>query len=203
VTRHDVLQAFLESLEEAIAVSKSASEVNSVARQLFAALRSPAPHADQEARRLPACQHLHAALNSARQASPELDRLASAFAALEPHLKWISRNTSGPFASENWAKGHANSIIVGKGGVEDRDDVLVGVSLLAPHVRYPDHHHPPEEIYLVMTPGRFMHGSSGWFEPGRGGTLHNEPNINHAMASDESPLLAFWCLLTKPAGLSS
>jgi hypothetical protein len=28
-----------------------------------------------------------------------------------------------------------------------------------------------------------------------GDTLHNEPRIKHAMASDDQPLLAFWCLL--------
>lgn len=70
--------------------------------------------------------------------------------------------------------------------------------MLAPHVRYPDHRHPPEEIDLVMTPGRFRHGDSGWFEPGPGGTLHNIPDIDHAMASGATPLLAFCCLPLKP-----
>lgn len=50
-----------------------------------------------------------------------------------------------------------------------------------------------------MTSGRFQHGESNWFEPGAGGTLHHEPDIKHAMASDEKPLLAIWCLLMKQA----
>lgn len=54
----------------------------------------------------------------------------------------------------------------------------------------------PEEVYLVLSPGRFQHGSSSWFEPGLGGTLYNEPNIKHAMASGDAPLLAIWCLWT-------
>jgi len=108
------------------------------------------------------------------------------------------RSSGGPFASANWPEGHANSTIVGpERGLECRDDVAIGVSLLAPLVRYPDHQHAPEEVYLLLTPGRFQHGGSDWFEPGIGGTLHNEPNIRHAMVSQDAPLLAIWCLLLK------
>lgn len=71
---------------------------------------------------------------------------------------------------------------------------MIGVSLLAPRVRYPDHNHGPEEVYLVLSPGRFQHGDVGWVEPGIGGTFHNAPGIKHAMASNEAPLLAIWCL---------
>ena len=27
---------------------------------------------------------------------------------------------------------------------------MVGVSLMAPAVQYPDHRHPPEEVYLAL-----------------------------------------------------
>src|SRR3546814_4256147 len=79
-------------------------------------------------------------------------------------------------------------------GLEDRNDLSIGASLLAPQVRYPDHRHAPEEVYFVLSPGRFQHGASDWFEPGIGGTLYNEPNIEHAMASDDAPPLVLWCL---------
>ena len=85
-------------------------------------------------------------------------------------------------------------MIVGEGGLERRHGIRVGVSLMAPDVRYPDHTHPPEEVYLVLSPGRFKHGSSSWCEPGIGGTFHNEPGIWHAMASGDVPFLAIWSL---------
>ena len=86
-------------------------------------------------------------------------------------------------------------MIVGPNGLEDRHDVWVGLSLLAPGVRYPDHNHSPEEIYLVLTDGQFRQGDGGWFTPGLGGTFYNEPSIRHAMASPAAtPLLAVWCL---------
>lgn len=198
--RNQALQEFLESLFGAIAVAKNGPDVSSFVNTLHATLIHSAAPGTGMALRLPVCQHLPAALNFAQSRSPQLARLASAFSAVEPSLRWATRASSGPFASENWPDGHANATIIGPGGLENRNDVSIGVSLLAPNVRYPDHNHGPEEIYLVLTPGRFQHGETGWFEPGPGGTLHNEPNIKHAMASDASPLLAFWCLLLKTDG---
>ena len=84
--------------------------------------------------------------------------------------------------------------------MEVRHDLHIGVSLLAPEVRYPDHNHAPEEVYLVLSPGQFQHGESGWFEPGIGGTLYNEPDTRHAMRSNDVPLLAIWLLWSDRAG---
>ena len=193
--RSEAIQEFCGSLKDAFTVTDGGPAVSSVVKSLFAKLSHPAPPSAEKAARLPVCIQLPAALRFAQRGPPQLARLASAFTAIEPSLNWMVRPSSGPFASDNWPDGHANAIIVGPRGIEDRDDIAIGVSLLAPHVRYPDHHHAPEEIYLVLTPGRFQHGELGWFEPGPGGTLHNVPNIKHAMASDGNPLLAFWCLL--------
>lgn len=85
-------------------------------------------------------------------------------------------------------------MIIGPGGIEERRDVAIGVSLLGPHVRYPDHNHAPEEVYLVLSPGRFKHGDEDWVEPRIGGIFHNSPHLWHAMASDEVPLFALWLL---------
>jgi len=145
-------------------------------------------------RRLPVCSHLSEAIATASAASEVLARLMGGFAAIEPYLCWHYRATGGPNASDNWPDGHALAEIIGPKGVESRPKLQIGVSLLAPHVRYPDHSHPPEEVYLVLSSGRFQHGATPWFEPGIGGTFHNVPNIKHAMASDAVPLLAMWCL---------
>jgi len=96
-------------------------------------------------------------------------------------------------------------MIVGPNGIERRDDLLIGVSLLAPNVRYPDHTHPPEETYLVLSEGSFRQNDGAWFEPGIGGTFYNPPGIGHAMRSGEAPLFAVWLLCTgrPPSGISS
>ena len=89
-------------------------------------------------------------------------------------------------------------MIVGPGGLERRTDAWLGVSLLAPDVRYPDHRHPPEETYLVMSDGEFSQRGGPWFRPGIGGSFYNEPGITHAMRSFDDPLFAFWALWSEP-----
>ena len=196
--RSAALQEFLDSLKENFAAAKSDPTVSSVVDVLFADLLRPAQAGSQPPRRLPACRYLPDAINLAKSRSSELARLALAFEAIEPSLAWMVRASGGPFASVNWPEGHANATIVGSApALETRDDMAIGASLLAPNVRYPDHSHAPEEVYLLLTPGRFQHGASDWMALGPGETLHNEPRIKHAMASDDAPLLAFWCLLMK------
>ena len=51
--------------------------------------------------------------------------------------------------------GPGGFVVVGRGGLEPRADVLIGISLLAPTVAYPEHRHPPEEVYLVLSPGEW------------------------------------------------
>lgn len=196
VSRRADLQDFLDALKAAFAVQvETAPGKKAFVQELFGALDDPVPEGEGRPSQLPALSHLPAALRSAKSSSPEVARVAGAFAALAPRLGWKARNTSGPHASENWADGHANAVIVGQGGIEERGDVIVGASLLAPHVRYPDHSHPPEELYLILTSGRFQHGEESWVSLGPGETFHNPPAIMHAMASGEEPLLAVWTLI--------
>ncbi len=162
-------------------------------RQAFASLDGAVGPAREGGDRLPACSSLPQALRTAGSAAPALAGIATAFKTLEPSLAW-SRRDGGPSASANFMDGHANAMVAGPGGIENRDDAWVGVSLLAPHVRYPDHQHAPEEAYLALSPGEFRQAYGGWFEPGVGGTFFNKPGIVHAMRSGPAPLFAVWCL---------
>ncbi len=190
--RDVLLQDFLAALTGALAAARLEPRSAVMCAAIGQALHIPGTAGVTPPQRLAVCDHVATALDLGR-AGP-VGRLADAFGALEPRLFWRRRPSSVPTASGNWVDGHANAVIVGAGGLEQRDDLYIGVSLLAPHVRYPDHDHPPEETYLLLSPGRFRHGGSDWFAPGIGGTLYNEPGITHAMASDDDPLLAIWCL---------
>lgn len=147
--------------------------------------------------RLPVCSHLEPALSIETEHEP-LRRLIDRFRAVEPFLAWRRRTGCDGSASANFLEGHANAMIVGPGGLEERRDVWLGVTLMAPHVRYPDHEHAPEEVYLVLSKGEFRQGEGEWFSPGLGGSFYNEPGIRHAMRSVDTPLLAFWALLAEP-----
>ena len=72
--------------------------------------------------------------------------------------------------------------------------MVVGLSLLAPGVRYPDHRHPPAELYYVLSEGEWRQEARPWHSPGIGGVVHNPPGVVHAMRSHAQPLLAVWLL---------
>jgi hypothetical protein len=192
--RPKTLQDFLDALRNEFSARQLGAAAARCLGRVFDTLDSPRPVAMKEPARLPACSYLGNALDTARKGSPSLAKIADTFAALEPHLTWTRRASADHTASANFADGHANAMIVGPNGFESWDDAWVGVSLLAPHVRYPDHHHAPEEVYLVLSKGKFRQGEDEWFEPGVGGSFYNTPNIKHAMASGDEPLFAVWCL---------
>jgi len=188
------LQAFLDV--SLTAFENHAADPRSVASlaRARAALEVPGQVSNTPGARLPACKWLeHAAVPHAFEA-PDLRQLVEAFLAIEPQITWWRRSGDMSSASSNIAEGHANGVIVGPQGIEQRDDILLGVTLLAPNVRYPDHTHPPEETYLVLSDGEFRHGDSDWFAPGIGGSFYNTPGIVHAMRTGDAPLFAFWAL---------
>lgn len=168
--------------------------------QIFAALDGAMPTREGGGQRLPVCAHLDAATELAPFADTSLRALIEAFRALEPHLKWYLRTGDTTNANDAYWQGHANAMIVGPGGLVKHNSVWLGVSLLAPQVRYPDHTHPPEETYLVLSDGEFFQDGRGWFTPGIGGTFYNPPGILHAMRSGNAPLFAMWALRAEAPG---
>jgi len=192
------LQRLLDLTQAAIypaAPPRTATAI--AAERIFSALRQSAGTPGRsESGRLPVCrQHLEPALTQARLQQRAVGDVADAFAALEPRLAWTVR-AGAETQGQGFLNGHANATIIGPGGLEIRNDIWIGVTLMAPGTRYPDHSHPPEEIYLVLSEGEWCNGNTPWHRPGIGGLVYNPPNIVHAMRSAEQPLLALWFLWT-------
>jgi hypothetical protein len=195
--RAAALQSFADAALAAFAEVAPGPEARASLQRVAAALATPGPRRARPGSRLPVCAHLEAAL----EIEPErasLRRLIDAFRAIEPDLEWVRRASYDETASANFADGHANALILGPAGIENRKDVWLGVSLLKPNVRYTDHAHAPEETYLVLSDGEFRQGDGAWFAPGIGGSFYNTPFITHAMRSGERPLFAFWALWVDP-----
>jgi hypothetical protein len=140
----------------------------------------------------PACAHLAAAISGSEHGPADVVRVATAFRALAPTLHWRLKSITDP----TFASGHANANLLGPypEALERRDDVWVGASLMAPGITYPDHNHPPEEVYLALSRGFWRQETRPWHEPGLGGVVYNPPGITHAMRSGDEPFLAIWCL---------
>ena len=123
-----------------------------------------------------------------------LQTLGQAVQAIAPALGWSTRKSVGPTASAGFAQAHANAVLIGPNGLEPREDVWVGLSLMEPHTRYPDHDHGPEEVYLLLSDGAFLQGDADWLPRSPGQTVYNTPWIRHAMRATDQPFLALWCL---------
>lgn len=188
------LARFLDALKSGLAQVK-AGEPRSMLERVFTKLESCAPPRESGPEKLPVCEQLAPVLLQLNQPGQALAGLAHSLIELAPELRWSERPGPAPGANDLFHGGHANAMIIGPGGIENRRDLWIGISLLAPGVRYPDHNHAPPEIYLVLTPGRFMQGTGNWFSPGTGGSFYNPPGILHAMAAkDAQPLVALWVL---------
>jgi hypothetical protein len=140
---------------------------------------------------LPVCGWLEPALDAA-EGGPRA-AVGDALAALVDRLEWKRRVSADPADRAFW-DGHANATLIGPGGLEERGDVWIGATVMAPGVTYVDHDHPPEEVYLSLTPGEWWNADMDWTDPGMTGVVYNPPGIRHAMRSGKGPFLALWFL---------
>jgi quercetin dioxygenase-like cupin family protein len=73
-------------------------------------------------------------------------------------------------------------------------DIRVGLLLLGPHVHYPAHAHPAEEIYHPLTAGgSWRRGQEDWRTVPAGQAIHHPPMIEHETKAADSTLLALYC----------
>jgi hypothetical protein len=193
---HDAkLQAFYDLTETAILRrADTCKNAGPAATAVFDALRKyTGGEGSFTPERVPAYGALESALLMANSGPAPIPELAYTLRDLAPSLSWNRSNGSSPDGT-NFHDGHANALVAGPSGLEKREDVWVGISLLAPHVRYPDHRHHPEEVYVSLAGGAWWNENMDWTTPGPGGLIYNEPNVLHAMRTEAQPLLAIWCL---------
>jgi hypothetical protein len=195
--RDDALQRFTDAALAAYRAHTPRPEASAWLDRIAAALQTSPPRRAHPGKRLPVCAHLDAAL-AVETGNRSLGALIDTFRAVEPDLEWQHRASYDETASANLPDRHANAMILGPAGLENRADVWLGVSLMAPSVRYTDHAHAPEETYLVLSEGEFLQGDAHWFTPGIGGSFYNPPRIKHAMLSGPKPLFAYWALWPDP-----
>lgn len=192
--RDPALQTFLDAAGAAVlADALPGSAAAGAARAVFDRTRAATgvPGAEPP-RSLPVCDAwLSPALAGAAQTRRAA--VARALAAIAPGLHW-TRRTGSETAAPLFRDGHANALILGPRGIEMRDDLWIGVTLMAPGVTYVDHDHPPEEVYLSLSPGEWWNAAMDWTDPGMSGLVHNPPGIRHAMRSGAVPFLALWFL---------
>ncbi|MGI9301880.1 MAG: dimethylsulfonioproprionate lyase family protein [Gammaproteobacteria bacterium] len=193
MTRPRVLTHLIDATRVAL-TDVEGEPAKAAARRIFSALERPAEYVGADPlETLESCRHLDMALSNARAGPAPIAALADAFEAAQPLMSW-QRRADAEAHGDSFYHGHANTWLVGPDAPERRDDVIVGASLVAPGVDYPEHNHAPEELYVVMSEGQWYAEDRGWYTPGVGGIVYHTPGVTHAMRSGATPLFAIWCL---------
>jgi hypothetical protein len=187
------LQEFVAALEAAIARAEPPEPAAQVVRRVFSAARSADEPPTATGDTPPVCKLLDQALATAMASDSPAATVAERLAKLARSLDW-SRRPGSHTAAPAFRDGHANAYLIRPGGVESHRDIMIGVSLMAPDLQYPDHRHPPAEVYYSLSPGSWRQGDGPWVTPGIGGLVYNPSNVVHSMRSSDAPLLAIWCL---------
>lgn len=147
-------------------------------------------------------QALDAALSQAQARSAELDTvpvvdclgeatptplLLAAQSAL-PEIRWV--------ASPRMSDGGTRAALAPLNEVRDLPGVVCGLLVIAPGGSYPEHSHPPQELYLPITgSGQWRYGgSTGLRKLDDDQLVYNHPNDIHEVHAGDTPLLAMYVL---------
>ena len=196
IARKRIVHEFLRHLHATIKSNLTHSGGNTVPTELILSKMQQREDSKniRPKSKLPALNHLPVAIRNSKSGPEKIQALTESFEKIADSLSWHQRDGSG---HSNFKRGHANAFIIGPNGLETYGDTIVGVSLLAPKVQYPDHKHLPEELYLAMSGGDWRQNKGPWQTPGPGGLIYNPGNVVHSMRAKSQPLLAIWCLWTE------
>ena len=122
---------------------------------------------------------------------PHMDPLAKAFLAGSPYAHWRDTYAETEIGSD-FLDRFGCYCFIGPGGAYRSEQMLAFVVYMPPHLWYPWHHHPAEELYTVL------HGEAEFLradEPSEtltaGQSSFHASNQPHAMQTHDSPVVAY------------
>lgn len=102
------------------------------------------------------------------------------------------------YEEDSWSKSFlpvfANGEGIGPDGRLFHKEIILGLFILGPHTTYPEHAHPAEEFYIVLTGNpEFKVGAENDFELKKSGevVLHHS-DISHSIRSSDEPFYAIF-----------
>ncbi|RDJ05574.1 dimethylsulfonioproprionate lyase family protein [Rhizobium grahamii] len=167
-----------------------------VAGKVFHLLQEPGAVAMKPASPLPLASQLQFALRNLALRGEPYEEATAAINDIAKSLEWVASKT-GPFASINIEHTHAHAVIAGMSGIEERSDVALGLTIMAPYSRFPDHIQFRSRVFLALSDCEFSCDDKGWQRGTVGSIFFNEAGHNVAMRCTSRPLLAAWCHVEK------
>ncbi len=186
------LQQLINALGNLLLAHDVPSMSRYIAGKIFHDLSRPAPMYGVGRNTLPASGYLADALDVAIQGGGPLAELAKTISSIAPDLGWY-RSRTGPFASINFVRGHAHALMVGPGGMEERDDVHIGATVMAPYGRFPDHRRKHPTVFLALSRAEVRMDDEDWIVRSPGGVFFSDEGHEFAMRCTANPLLLVWC----------
>ncbi|MBD9541494.1 hypothetical protein IB276_18740 [Ensifer sp. ENS04] len=186
------LQEVINTLGNLLLAHDVPSMSRYTAGKIFHELSKPAPMFGVGGNALPASDYLGQALGVAIKGGGPLAELAKAINSIAPDLRWY-RSRTGPFASINFVRGHAHALMVGPGGMEERDDVHIGATIMAPYGRFPDHRRKHPTVFLALSRAEVRLNDEDWIVRSPGGVFFSDEGQEFAMRCTGNPLLLLWC----------
>jgi quercetin dioxygenase-like cupin family protein len=110
-------------------------------------------------------------------------------------LRWRQSYTASDFGAE-FVERYGYVEIVGKRSTLFTDQMAGGLLMFGPGIRYPEHRHPAEEIYLpVAGTADYLMSDGTWQSAKPGTVIHNAPMVWHGIRTTSEPVLIAWAWL--------
>ncbi len=138
---------------------------------------------------------LKAACASSGQHGSSSHAVAEALLAVTDQLKWRASPTDRDHEPDMavFSRNFTATRIIGEGGLLPSDKGIAGFSLQGRDIYYPPHAHYAEESYWIIGgDGDWKVGTEPWFAVEPGDSIYHEPEVRHAMQTNEQPLLTVW-----------
>jgi hypothetical protein len=192
VRRPDALQGFLNAFASVMLSSNACPTASFIAGKVLQRTeRTGVFNLEETAQRK---QSFETALRHAQKSGLPIRRLATELAHLSRYIAWQS-GRSGPFASVNFSKAHAHSVLVGPSGIETRPDIRICLILMEPYTRFPDNVQARSKAFVLLSPSEICIDGEAWLKVDAGSVFSVEANQTFAIRCTSQPSLAIWCQL--------
>lgn len=108
---------------------------------------------------------------------------------LQPRIRW-SIGKTGSLTSRNFENSQSHSVVVGPGGVEERGDFWIGLTLLEAYGHVPDHTSLKSRSYFFLAPSEYCGEENGWRKVAV--ARFSTPSKASGWHSDERKHPCFW-----------
>ncbi|MGO4567968.1 dimethylsulfonioproprionate lyase family protein [Rhizobium sp. 2YAF20] len=137
-------------------------------------------------------------LEAVSAVAPGCRALVSPLLEMFHQLEWFAGD-EGPYCSINFRQHHIHALLVGPGGLEHRTDLRIGLTVLSPYTRFPDHRQFHSRVFLPLSLGEFLFGDGHWAAADPGDVLFNGAGQQCAMRCTATPMVVLWCHVEHPA----